>query len=343
MKTRTVLLAVASALTLPALASNPGQPIDAGDWVILDSSLQVQSWGARTYCGGNNVSRQSPPICHLGLFLHWDNQQQVPDAVGSTVDAAGDHWVLVEEESDCPVSLITKLFRCDSSAVCNEVAYIPRWRCADGSEFRPFGLWVDNVAGHLYIAGGVGAGHESMTSDRALVAKEDPLIPSPGKLDGSGGAASPATEIAAGFGVYHGLVLGLSVETVTIPKVSVASSNSLTGTYRFGVSQLALIGPLVDFYPGEEGGFHLQGSVDLATYVAGVGTPEVAGPTAQGHTALGFGVTAGIGYEWWVGEEWSLGALARFAWGSTSGTDNRGVSWDHRSYAPALLVGATYQ
>ena len=50
----------------------------------------------------------------------------------------------------------------------------------------------------------------------------------------------------------------------------------------------------------------------------------------------------GVGYEWWVGDEWSLGLLGRISYGSMSGSDDRGVSWTHTTYAPALLLSATY-
>ena len=50
----------------------------------------------------------------------------------------------------------------------------------------------------------------------------------------------------------------------------------------------------------------------------------------------------GAGYEFWISDQWSLGLLGRFTFGVTQGADNRNVDWSHVSYAPALLIGATY-
>jgi hypothetical protein len=50
----------------------------------------------------------------------------------------------------------------------------------------------------------------------------------------------------------------------------------------------------------------------------------------------------GVGYDFWVADEWSLGVLGRFLYGSMSGSDDRGVSWTHSTYAPAALLTATF-
>jgi hypothetical protein len=141
---------VAALACSASFASGPGQPIDVADWVVLDPTLQVSTWVERTAC--HNMNRTSPALCHLGLFFHWNGPLGAGDPVGSALDAAGNHWVIVEEPSSCPsFGERERLYRCGPAGGCEQVAWIPRSKCSDGGEFRPFGLWIDVVNGYLYI------------------------------------------------------------------------------------------------------------------------------------------------------------------------------------------------
>ena len=153
---RVVGLAVLSVVVcLPALASEPGQPIDVDDWEIFEPSLHASTWLPRnSSCVGGSSVTTKPPECHLGFFFRWDGQGG-DDNAGSAVDASGVQWVLMREDLPvgCPVepaSFIWKLISCSPSATCTEAAQIPGWRCA-GEEFRPLGLWIDSVNGYLYL------------------------------------------------------------------------------------------------------------------------------------------------------------------------------------------------
>jgi len=75
-----------------------------------------------------------------------------------------------------------------------------------------------------------------------------------------------------------------------------------TGNYVFRISQLAVLGPLVDWYFFPKYGFHAEAAPGLATYVARSGEPSIEGPLAQAHTAIGFGFILGVGYDFWLGE-----------------------------------------
>jgi len=179
-----------------------------------------------------------------------------------------------------------------------------------------------------------------MEADRSLpTVRELDFVPAP--LSGSGGGLGPVTELSLGYSVY-GLVLGVGAYTATIPSFDAETDDPETGKYAFNLTQLALFGPFADYYFDREGGLHVQAAPAVATLVAGSAEPEIAGPQAQAHTAIGFGFMLGAGYEWWVDDQWSLGLIGRFTFGKTTGEDNRGVGWSHTSYAPALLLGATY-
>jgi hypothetical protein len=200
-----------------------------------------------------------------------------------------------------------------------------RKRRHDGFYFR-FGL-------------GIGRGHDSMSTATAIPTDRQ-LTFEPVPFDGSGTATSPVTELAFGYAFGAGVTLGAGAYTATLPKFSVDVQDPNTGKYEFLVSQLALIGPVVDWYFDEEGGFHAEASPGVSTYVAGAGEPKIAGPQAQAHTAVGFGFMLGVGYDWWIGDQWSLGVLGRIIYGATSGA--AGSNFSHDSYAPAFLITATY-
>lgn len=219
----------------------------------------------------------------------------------------------------------------DPNAPRKRTAYL---RVADRSRWHHDGLY-------FRFAGGLGFGHDSMKADRALPSLNMFAFESP-PLDGSGGGMAAVTEVAIGYTPTAGIAFGVGIYTATIPSLSADVSDPRTGSYDYRVSQLAVIGPLADWYFFPNAGFHAQVSPGVGTYVAGAAEPSLAGPQAQAHTAVGFGFMLGVGYEFWVADEWSMGFLGRFTYGAMTGKDDRGVTWTHDAYAPALLISATY-
>jgi hypothetical protein len=212
---------------------------------------------------------------------------------------------------------------------------------------RPTYVYIRDPHGHrhdglyLRVAWGVGTASDSVEADREL-----PTIRSlsfrPELFNGDASGFAAATELAVGWTLGHGLVLGIGVYTATVPSAEATMGDPRTGNYVYRVSQQALVSPIVDFYFFPKLGFHAQAGVGLATYIAGVADPVDSGPRAQAHTATGIGFMGGVGYEWWVTRAWSIGLLARVVYGSTTGNDPRGVEWSHKTFVPAALVGATY-
>lgn len=104
-----------------------------------------------------------------------------------------------------------------------------------------------------------------------------------------------------------------------------------------GSASLTLFAPFIDWYPNETQGFHVQGAAGLAyaSYDSKGGGKSVSG------TGLGF--MAGAGYEIWVADQWSLGAMFRLQYATPSiKADGMTTSVDTNSVIPALLLGATY-
>lgn len=91
------------------------------------------------------------------------------------------------------------------------------------------------------------------------------------------------------------------------------------------------IGPFVDYYPDPADGLHFFGFVGLGgleTSVAGsVRANDPTGPL----------IAAGGGYDFWVADEWSIGALARFSYAPLSTNEE-----SYSTIAPALLANFTY-
>ena len=97
-------------------------------------------------------------------------------------------------------------------------------------------------------------------------------------------------------------------------------------------ANLALFGLFLQYYPAIHGGFNLG-------IIAG---PCVALSNVEALSSGDcIGLSASVGYDWWISKEWSLGTAGRFtaAWASHSTSDGTG---DYNLLAPTLQVAMTY-
>jgi hypothetical protein len=140
-----------------------------------------------------------------------------------------------------------------------------------------------------------------------------------------------ASSFLLGGSLVPGLVLGggLLADYAPSPTYKVngeeRSNTPDFKQYVFG------IGPFVDFYPNPNDGLHFQGML-------GFGALETSSEgNASGSDPTGLLLSLGGGYEWWVGREWSIGAMARLVYAPLSIED---VSYN--TIAPALLATFTY-
>jgi hypothetical protein len=158
--------------------------------------------------------------------------------------------------------------------------------------------------------------------------------------------AGPSLELAIGGTPWRGLVIGGGIYGMTAPGPTYSASGaSLSG----GAAVVSSIGPFADWYVDPEGGWHIQGVIGLAAIQAGKGTPtEIGGSSytfpSDDESGTGISLLAGVGYEWWVGDQVSLGAIARIQYvgGSVKGsgdTDSTSV----KLVVPAILGTLTYQ
>jgi hypothetical protein len=155
----------------------------------------------------------------------------------------------------------------------------------------------------------------------------------PGKVDAAGGALT--LEVAIGGSLAPGFILAGSF---TIHSAGDAKLRNDTRVYRPPHdTALTLIAAMVDFYPDPRAGFHVGGALGMATLRVRADQDKYASADGQS----GLGLAPHVGYEWWVGNDWGIGALARFVYARTKGAYADGTETD-ASAVGCLLFTATY-
>jgi hypothetical protein len=150
-----------------------------------------------------------------------------------------------------------------------------------------------------------------------------------------GGAGT--LEVYLGGMPIPGLAIGgfLSGEEAIGPSVSV---NGLTASSNDTTLTLLQIGPYIDYYSNPHKGFHIMGTIGFARLTARYDD----GNFNASDSGDGFALGGGIGYDWWVGREWTVGILGRFTFASTERTLDGGVSVSERTFAPAVLFSVSF-
>ena len=128
-----------------------------------------------------------------------------------------------------------------------------------------------------------------------------------------------------------------------------------TGEAKAGTSILTLYAVGVDIYPDPKRGAHVEAGVgalvlamdqshdsdsaagffDGSTSGAAVQAPAV----SPNQYTTGIGAVVGGGYEWWIGEQWSMGLIGRVTLGRVEAPDDSQVQV---IVIPALLGAVTY-
>lgn len=142
------------------------------------------------------------------------------------------------------------------------------------------------------------------------------------KSKGAGGLL----EYAGGFSVSDHLVLALALHTF-----AVFSPTTTVGGEAFDedhTNVYLVTGILLDFYPNPVGGWH-------AALTVGVGSADIRVRNNE-NTDDGFGLGIGGGYDFWIGEQWSLGlGVQLFYIGNADDEFGR-----HRTVIPTLALTA---
>jgi outer membrane autotransporter protein len=115
-----------------------------------------------------------------------------------------------------------------------------------------------------------------------------------------------------------GLVLGgaLLGHAFAEPKVEVSGQSQTAENTTVSVSA---IGPFVQYYIDPKSGFYIQG---VLAYVSAKTTYEVGGTKYESEDTTGGGFALGVGYDFWIGEQWSLGPEVRFLYAKVKYSGN---------------------
>jgi hypothetical protein len=178
-------------------------------------------------------------------------------------------------------------------------------------------------------------------------ASEDASPPLEGNVSGVTGAF----DLAIGGTITSGFVIGggffvTGGQDLTSDRLQRRGENLLLASQvvEYREVTFSVFGPFVDWYFDPKGGLHALAAVGFSALDFGPGSVGDVTAIAT-HTARGIGALLGVGYEFWIARQWSLGVLSRVVvarLGASDGAD-RG-SWRHTAFAaPSLLLNVTYQ
>lgn len=180
---------------------------------------------------------------------------------------------------------------------------------------------------------------------RSRIDLEGNAFPSGESVDARGSGV--ALEIALGGTVAPGLVIGGGIYSVSMAQVGWRSDEARAfnedgdDEIKGGEGAISVLGVMLDFYPNPRGGFHVQGGLGIgALALEKDADTNFPGEDWEGG---GGGLMLGVGYEFWVSEQWSLGGIARVLAmsGKVRGSETD-RDFDSRGFAPAILFGATH-
>jgi hypothetical protein len=154
--------------------------------------------------------------------------------------------------------------------------------------------------------------------------------------DGTLHGGAGVLEIYLGGMPVRGLAIGgfLSGASAVGPSITV---NGFSASDSNTSLTLVTVGPYIDYYPEPRKGFHILGTLGYANVKASFDDGTLSANSSAGGPTIG----VGIGYDWWVGRDWSIGILGRFTYAQTSRTIE-GLHTSEQTVLPALLFSVSY-
>lgn len=155
-------------------------------------------------------------------------------------------------------------------------------------------------------------------------------------------------ELMLGGTVADGLVLGGGAWGVNAfaPEYEGTGRNLTThevsdGSAGLELTSLSQLGVFLLYYPDATLGFHAMLAPTLSVAVVGDTRDIELDYDVDGAEGIGWGLVLGAGYDFWVGDQWSLGASARLQYVSVilGSTDPQST---FSAMVPGLLATATY-
>lgn len=147
----------------------------------------------------------------------------------------------------------------------------------------------------------------------------------------------PAFEVLIGGTPARGLVLGGGVLAMTASKPKRGD-----GSAAFDSMTLTSFGAFGDYYFDPGRGLHAQAYVGYGTMTF----TRLSGVDSLGSEEPdGLLLAAGVGYDWWIASQWSLGVLGRLVYAPfTLDVSNAPATYTEHDvfFAPALILDVTY-
>jgi hypothetical protein len=155
----------------------------------------------------------------------------------------------------------------------------------------------------FYLRLGLGIGWGYVKSSAEIPISSGQPLDLQATYDGLG----PAYELLIGGTIARGLVLGGGFvgQDIQDPSLSLSSNSTSEFSGRMTVSGslgVGALGPFLDWFPDDRGGLHFGTMAGLA--LLGVSDDE-------GKMSSGFAGALWGGHDFWIGDQWSLGAEAR--------------------------------
>jgi len=140
-------------------------------------------------------------------------------------------------------------------------------------------------------------------------------------------------DILVGGTPVRGLVLGggYHIAVATEPDFEVGT----TYTGKGGAVGQGVVGPFVDFFPDDEGGFDVGMLAGMA--IVSMNTPRIFGQGVE-LDHRGFGASGWAGYTLWLADQWSLGVGARVTWTTTVNTESSDQKGAALSYGAVMTA-----
>lgn len=194
----------------------------------------------------------------------------------------------------------------------------------------------------FYVHLGLGAGYFNVSQEEsaAVYALE--------RLEGSITGLAQLGEILVGGTVGRGIVLGggawganAFAPTYDGDGIDVPSGRPSGGTEDLELSSLSIIGPFVAWYFDPADGLYASLGLGFAVVATGGMRQFSERHAVSSSDSTGFGAVTSLGYEWWIGSQWSLGLAARLQL-ATSSQEKGADHTTHTTVIPGLLGTVTY-
>lgn len=173
----------------------------------------------------------------------------------------------------------------------------------------------------FYLRLGLGVGYVAATSENDSTFKGWGIAP----------------DIWIGGSPTPGLAIGVTLNGVSVPDPHLDATAADTGGLgpvsgeAPGTLTYSVFGLFADYYPDPTAGLHFMAGLNYSVM------QFKADSGVESDPASGVGLMGGMGYEWWIGRDWSVGPVARLHWASVSDVGGR-----TSVLSPVFLLGFTY-